>query len=124
MASQPLNPAGTPGAPSIPLTPEQRAAYRDLYEQLEIAIENSNDPGVHGTLLTAQQNVENVIYNDDQYRFQANTALYDTLAGQISDTNTQLKTLQTQIQAVSAGVSTFASILAAVDKVLTLVPGA
>jgi hypothetical protein len=113
-----------PVPPTIPLIPDIRAAYQDLYNKYETAIEATRDPGVHGSLLSSQTNVENVLTKDAMYRIKANTALYQALLGQIEDTNAELKTLQAQIIAISSGVSTFGDILAAISKVLSLVPGA
>jgi hypothetical protein len=118
------NPPTTPPAPAIPLTPELRAAYQDLYNKYETAIENTTDIGALEALNASQLDVDNVLTKDGEYRLAANTALYAALLQQIDSTNVQLKTLQTQICAIANGVSTFADILGAIDKVLTLVPGA
>jgi hypothetical protein len=123
LANAPATPAVPSAAPIIPLTPEIRAAYSDLYNQLEAAIENTRDPGVHATLLASQSNVDDVLTKDDLYRIEANSALYSALLGQINDTNSDLDALQGQIRAISSGVSTFGDILAAISKVLALIPG-
>ena len=124
MANVPVTPAVPPAAPAIPLTSQVRAAYTDLYDQFETAIENTRDPGVRTTLLASQSNVDNVLTKDDMYRLEANTALYSALLDQINSTNSDLDALQGQILAISSGVSTFGGIVAAISKVLTLVSGA
>ncbi len=121
MATPPNLPAIPSAAPAIPLTPELRAAYEDLYDKYEDAIEATRDPGVHGALLSSQANVDDVLDKDNLYRLEANTALYQALLEQIKDTNDELKTLQAQITAISSGVSTFGDILAGISKVLSLV---
>jgi hypothetical protein len=116
-------PPAIPPAPTIPLTPELRAAYQDLYDKYETAIENTTDVGALEALNASQLDVGNILTKDDEYRLAANTALYDALLQQINSTNVDLKALQTQILAIANGISTFGNILAAIDKVLTLVPG-
>jgi hypothetical protein len=114
----------TPSAPAIPLTPELRAAYEDLYDKYEVAIESTTDVGALEALNASQLDVDNILTKDGEYRLAANTALYDALLQQINSTNVDLQALQTQILAISNGLSTFGDILAAITKVLTLVAGA
>jgi hypothetical protein len=117
------NPPTTPSAPTIPLTPELRAAYQDLYDKYETAIENTTDVGALEALNASQLDVGNILTKDGEYQLAANTALYHALLEQINSTNVDLKALRTQILAISSGVSTFGDILGAINKVLTLVPG-
>lgn len=117
-------PPTTPSAPTIPLTPELRAAYQNLLDKYQTAIENTADPGVLEALNSSRTNVDNVLTKDTMYRIEANTVLYGALLQQINGTNDELKALQAQILAISSGVSTFGDILGAIDKVLTLIPGA
>lgn len=112
----------TPNLPAIPLTPDLRAAYADLYSKYETAIENTRDPGAKVTLMASQLDVQNILTKDDMYRLQANTALYTALLHQITTTNTNLASLKTQIESITSHISTFGDILAAITKVLTLVP--
>jgi len=110
--------------PTIPLTPELRAAYQDLYNQYETAIESTTDGGALAALNASQTDVDNILTKDAMYRLNANTALYDALLQQIDSTNDGLKALQAQIEAISSGVSTFGGIVSAINKVLTLVSAA
>lgn len=114
----------TPSVPMIPLAPDLRAAYEDLYDKYETAIENTRDPGVSAALSASQVNVDDILTKDNLYRIEANTALYDALLQQINSTNDELKALQAQMLAISSGISTFGEILGAINKVLTLIPGA
>jgi len=116
----------TPGsaAPlSLPLTAEQRAAYQDLYNKYEAAIESTADVGLLTSLNASQSDVEAVLDKDAEYGLAANTALYQALLLQINTTNSNLKKLKIQIQAIASGISTFSEILAAIDKLLPLIPG-
>jgi hypothetical protein len=125
-SNPPSTPPSQPPAPAalvLPLTPEQRAAYQDLYHKTETAIENTIDVGALEALNATQTDVGNVLTKDAMYQLHANTALYTALSDQIKTTNDGLAALKKQIAAISSNISTFATILAAVDKVLTLVPG-
>ncbi len=117
------NPPTTPTGPTIPLTPEVRAAYQDLYNKLETAIENTTDVGALETLNASQLDVGNVLTKDAEYQLNANTALFNALLQQINTTNAGLKALKAEILTISSGISTFGTILGAVDKILTMVPG-
>lgn len=124
MSTPPTSPAGPPASLTLPLTQEQRAAYQDLYNKYETAIENTNDPDLEAALLASQSGVESILNNDAMYQLNANTAFFDPLLKQINSTNGDLKTLKAQILAISSGISTFSDILAAITRVLTVMPGA
>jgi hypothetical protein len=113
----------TPTGPTIPLTPEVRAAYQDLYNKLETAIENTIDVGTLETLNASQLDIGNILIKNSEYQLAANTALFNALLQQINTANVGLKALKAQIIGISNDISTFANILGAIDKVLTMVPG-
>jgi len=108
---------------AIPLPPEVRAAYQDLYKKYETAIETTADPGALSALNASQTDVDNILTKDSMYRLNANSDLYDALTKQINTTNQGLVDLKKQITSIASGVSTFGDILSAIDKVLSLVPG-
>jgi len=115
-------PPTPPLAPLIPLTPEQRASYEDLLDTYEAAIESTADRGVLEALNSSRTNIDNVLTKDAMYRNASTTALYSALLKQIGDTDAELKKLKAQILAISSGISTFADVLSAIEKVITLVP--
>ena len=117
-------PTTTPSAPTIPLTPELRAAYETLYDNYESAIENTTDVGALEALNDSQNDVSDILEKDDEYRLAANATLYDALLQHINTTNVDLKALKTKLLAISNGISIFGDVLGAIDKVLTLIPGA
>lgn len=117
-------PANPPTQPTIPLTTELRAAYQDLYDKYETAIENTTDPVVLQALNDSQTSVDSILTKDAMYRLHANTALFEALLSQINTTNDDLRKLETQIAAVASHIATAGEILTAINKVLTLIPGA
>jgi uncharacterized phage infection (PIP) family protein YhgE len=111
-----------PAPPTIPLTPAARASYQDLYNKLQSEIENTTDGIALNTLNDSRDEVDTILDMDDTYRLDQNTALFNDLLAQIKSTNSDLTTLKTQIAAVASHISTAADIIAAIDKVLTIVP--
>lgn len=111
------------GSPSIPLSTEARQAYENLFASLEDAIENTTEVALLEALNPMQTQVDNVLTKDDMYRLHQNTELLVALQRQIEDTNAGLKTLQKQISSIASGFSVAGQVLAAINKVLTLIPG-
>lgn len=118
-----LQPGLAPGPVEIPLSTELRKAYEDLYDTIEAAIEGTKDTAVLEALNARQADVDNVLTKDDMYRLEANTALFKALCEQIKDTNEGLEELQKQISSIAAGFNDAGQVLAAINKVLTLIPG-
>lgn len=116
-------PQGNPPiSPSFPLADIQRAAYQDLYDQLEAEYRSNPDATAREAIGPARDNVENLLTKDDMLRFAADTALFGATLQQFKDANDGLKTLQEQIAATASHFSTAGSILAAIDKVFSLIP--
>jgi hypothetical protein len=107
---------------TIPLTDDLRIAYRALYDQYEALIEATTDPGLLEALNASQTDVDNILTKDSMYRLHANTALYQALLEQINSTNDDLAALKKQIQTVASHVAEAGDVIAAITKVLSLVP--
>jgi hypothetical protein len=109
---------------TIPLTPAVRAAYQDLYDQYENAIETTTDDAYRKEVFAWQVNVGNILAKDLEYQFNANTARLLALRAQINSTNTDLVKIKAQLAVIAARIATAGTIIAAINKVLSLVPGA
>ncbi len=109
-----------PPSPVIPLTPEVRAAYQDLYNKIEAAIEGTTDVTALQALNAQQAQVDDVLQKDAICRLDANAEAFTALLTQMNDTNNGLKTLQGQIQATASHFQTASDILGAINKVLGL----
>jgi ribosome maturation factor RimP len=120
MATPPLN--STSAGPSIPLTPDVRAAYQDLYTKMQAALDNTMDAAVIEALNVSQPQVDRILKQDDEYKLSADTNIFAALQQQISDTNKGLKTLQDQISSVASHIAMAGDIIAAINKVITLIP--
>jgi uncharacterized protein YPO0396 len=112
-----------PANPTIPLTPEVRAAYQDLYNKIQSAIDSTMDLATLQALNAWQPKVEQVLTQDDKYKLSADTAIFESLQKQINYVNQGLKTLRDQISSIASHIAMAGDIIAAINKVLTLVPG-
>ncbi|MGB6725771.1 MAG: hypothetical protein WBE74_07680 [Terracidiphilus sp.] len=113
-----------PASPTIPLTPDVKAAYQDLYNKMQAAIDSTMDAAALEALNAWQPQVDQILKQDDLYKMSLDTNIFAALEQQISDTNKGLKTLQTQISSIASHFAMAGDIIAAINKVLTLIPGA
>jgi hypothetical protein len=112
-----------PVNPDIPLSPEVRAAYEDLYNKMQVAIDGTMDLATLQALNAWQPKVEQMLTEDDNYKLNADTAIFDSLQKQINYVNQGLKTLRDQISSIASHIAVAGDVIAAINKVLTLVPG-
>jgi hypothetical protein len=113
-------PPGSPQAsPTIPLSDDLRAAYEDLYSNLEAQYQATADATVLGAIGPARDNVSNTLTKDDMCKFSQDSSLFAALQAQITSTNQGLATLQTQIQSTASHFSMAGDILSAITKVFT-----
>ena len=121
MTTLPVN--NLPANPTIPLTPEVRAAYPDLYNKMQAAIDSTMDLATLQALNAWHPKLEQVLTQDDKYKLSADSAIFESLQSQINYVNQGLKTLRDQISSITSHIAMAGDIIAAIDKVLTLVPG-
>ena len=120
MATPPVS--NLPTDPVIPLTPELRAAYQDLYNKIQAQLDSTMDLAVIQALNAWQPEVDQVLRKDDLCKLASNTASFDALRKQINHTNEGLETLKGQISSIASHFAMAAEILAAITKVLSLIP--
>ena len=113
----------TPTARTVPLSPEVRTAYQDLYAKNQAAIEGTADFELLTALNASLADIDGLLSADDQYRLNADTAQFQAILTQINTTNGGLKTLQTKIAGIAGGIAKFGAVVGAIDKVLSLIPG-
>lgn len=113
-------PTGLPAAPSIPLSPDVKAAYQNLYNTIETAIESTTDVTALQALNAQQAQIDDVLQKEAIYELGANTDAFNALLSQVNSTNTGLQALQAQINATASHFQTAADILGAIDKVFGL----
>jgi len=111
-----------PANPTIPLTPDLRAAYQDLYNKIQAAIDSTMDLATVEALNTWQPEVEQVLTKDDEYKLSADTAIFAALQKQINYANAGLKVLRDQISSIASHFALAGDIIAGIDKVLSFFP--
>lgn len=109
-----------PAQPPIPLTPELRAAYKDLYDQIEAAIESTTDVTALQALNDQQAQIDDILRKDDIYRLAANAEAFNALLQQINQVNSGLQTLKGQIASTASHFATADKIIGAIDKIFGL----
>jgi hypothetical protein len=120
MATSPAE--NIPVTPSIPLTPAVRVAYEDLRAKIQTGIDSTMDLAAIQALNPWWAEVDQVLTKDDEFKLSADTAILGALRKQINYTNQGLKTLRDQIASIASHFAMAGDIIAAIDKVLTLVP--
>ncbi len=107
--------------PTIPLLPDVRASYEDVYAKNQAAIDSTDDFDLLKSLNASQLQIGGLLSVDDQYRIQADSALFQSMLGQIDATNTGLKALQGQIKGIASNLDVFSDVVGAIDKLLSMV---
>ncbi|MGA7343068.1 MAG: hypothetical protein WBE72_05030 [Terracidiphilus sp.] len=113
-------PGNLPASPTIPLSADLTTAYQNLYDTLEAQYQATADATVREALEPAKDNVDDILTKNTMYQLNQDTALFQALAGQISDTNNDLTTLQGQIAATASHFAMAGDILGAINKVFGL----
>ena len=109
---------------TIPLTPEVRAAYVDLYNKIQDAIDSTMDLATVEALNQWQPQVRLVLDEDDEYTFSKDTNIFASLQKQIKTVNDGITQLRGQIAAIAAHFAMAGEIIAAINKILSLLPAA
>ncbi len=123
-SSLPLHPGLTNAAQiALPLPADLRAAYRDLYDLYESAIQATSDAATLLLLNDAQSNLDDILTKDNLYALNRDTTLFGVLQTQIQSTNDGLDDLKKKIALVASHIALAGQILAAINKVISLVPG-
>ena len=118
LGSLPLN-------PTIPLSPDLKAAYQNLYDTLQSAVNSTMDLATIEALNPMLNQVDQVLTQNDEYTLSQDTNVFTALQKQIQSVNDGLKVLRGQVQAIAAHFALAGTVIAAIDKVLGFfIPGA
>ena len=119
------SPKNLPASPSIPLSPALKAAYQNLYDTIQTAIDSTMDLTTIQTLNPMRDQVDQVLTQDDEYIHTKDTNIFAALATQIKFVNDGLTTLRGEVSSIASHFALAADVVAAIDKVLGFfVPGA
>ena len=102
--------------------PDLGDAYLDLYNLLkkmywEASTVDTKDE-VHGVM----EEVGDILDQIDEQELGDNTEIFNALQPRISIANAALQKIQADVDKITRNISTAASVLAAISKVLSLVP--
>ncbi len=115
-------PTTGPGGITLPLPDATRAAYEDLYNKAQAAIESTVDPDLLTGLNDARDGIDDILSADDAFRLNANSAAFADLTKKIGKVNDGLTALQTQIAAVAKTLGRYSAVAGAIGKVLSMFP--
>jgi septal ring factor EnvC (AmiA/AmiB activator) len=120
--STPTTPIGSSPLPAytIPLTPAAKAAYQDLYIKIQTAIDSTMDLATVEALNQAWPQIDQVLTEDGEYTLTHNTNIFASLQQQIKTTNDSITQLRTQIAAIASHFAMAGEIIAAINKVLSV----
>ena len=109
-------------APTIPLTPAAKAAYLDLYNKIQAAIDSTMDLATLEALNKWQPQIDQVLTQDAEYALSKDTNVLNALQTQIKNVNDGISELRSEITSIASHFAMAGDIIAAIDKVLSLVP--
>lgn len=113
----------TPVPPcTIPLPPEVRSAYQELYDKIQAAIDSTMDQATIDLLNRWQFEVDQVLTKDGEYKLSQDTNIFAALQKQIQCVNKGLAELRSQITSIASHFEMAGDIVAAIDKILSLFP--
>ena len=107
---------------TIPLTPDVRAAYQDLYNKIKTAIDSTMDLATIEALNKWWPEVDQVLTQDDEYTMSQDTNVFAALQKQIKCVNDGITELRGQISSIASHFAMAGDVIAAIDKVLSLFP--
>lgn len=120
-----VSPQSLPQNPSIPLSPTLKAAYQNLYDTLDSAVNSTMDLATIEALNPMLDQVDQVLTQNDEYTLHQDTNVFASLQKQIKSVNDGLTTLRGQVKAIASHFAMAGDVIAAIDKVLGFfVPGA
>jgi hypothetical protein len=121
MSTLPNTPGGA--TPTLPLSPDARQAYIDLYDKAELAVQATSDATILGSLNDSKDAIGAVLSADNEARLQQDDASFKALQAQLQTANDSLKKLKSDIAGVATQISIFGQVAAGIDKVISLFLG-
>lgn len=117
--STPLGGTSLP-TPAIPLTPELRAAYQELYDKIQNAVDSTMDLATVEALNTWQPQLDRILTLDQEFQLNQDTQIFGSLQQQINEVNEGLMTLRAQVSSIASHFEMAGDIIAAIDRIVGL----
>lgn len=114
-----LPPGGA--TPTIPLTPETRQSYLDLYAKAELAVQATADGTILGSLNDTKDAIGAVISADNKARLAQDDASFKAVQTAINTASDSMKKLAGDIAGVASKIKIFGDVASGINTLLTLV---
>jgi len=112
----------TPAIPSLPQNPDIAAAYQQAFDALGTAYWDASDPTSKALIRGTKDAIGDIITVLDEQDLATNTAAFLALTPKMKAINDQLKQIEASINQITKNIDTVSSVLAAANKVLSLLP--
>jgi len=121
-AAPPVIPAAAPLTTVPPALegPDAIATYQALYDTLGRAYWEASDLSSKDTIQGARDAIYDILTDLNIAKLKANTALYLALLPKINHSNEALKKIQGDINNITKNITTAASLISAITKVLNI----
>ena len=106
---------------TIPLTPETRQAYKDLYAKAELAVQSTSDGTILGSLNDTKDAIGAVISADNKARLAQDDASFKAVQTAINTASDSMKKLAGDIAGVAKKIKIFGDVASGINTLLTLV---
>jgi hypothetical protein len=106
---------------TIPLTPETRQAYKDLYAKAELAVQSTSDGTILGSLNDTKDAIGAVLTADNEARLAQDDASFKLVQAQIKVASDAMKKLAADIASVASTIKVFGDVASGISTVLALV---
>lgn len=117
MSTLPNMPGGA--TPALPLSPDARQSYEDMYALAEAAVQNTSDPTILGSLNDSKDAIGAVISADNEARIKQDDASFQALQAQIKIANHALMKLKSDIAGVATKINIFGQVASGIAKVIS-----
>lgn len=123
MTTPPVTPSSAPGGatPEIPLSPDVRKMYEDLYAKAELAVQATSDGTILGSLNDTKDAIGAVLSADNEARIAQDDASFKAVAAQIKIANDAMKKLAADIAGVASKIKIFGDVASGIAQLLSFV---
>lgn len=109
-------------SPTLPTQPDAGDAYQAVYDLLGTMYWQASDLPTKDQIFGAREEVGEIIDAIDAQQLKDNTAAFKALGPKIALANRALRQIQADVEKITKNISTAASIVAAIGKVIALFP--
>lgn len=109
--------------PAILQNPDVATSYQAVFDALGRAYWEASDISSKDLIHGAQEAIGDILTQLDEQGLASNTSLFIQLQPKVAAVNDSLATIKADITKITKNVSTAATVVSAISKVLSLFPG-